>query len=56
MELNHAVVVVVQMTWGEPEYISLTVVVRCRMFLQFLDTILPVNPIEVIPEDASGVG
>ena len=35
---------------------SITVGVRRRIFIEYLDTILPVHPIEVIHEAASGAG
>ena len=44
------------MPQGDLAYASITVGVWIRMLLEYLDTILLVNPIEVIPEDDSGAG
>ena len=54
MELFHVVLVVVQMTRGDLASASLTVGVRHSIILWYLDTILPVHPIEVILEAAYG--
>ena len=55
-ELVCVVVKVVQILRGDLASASLTVGVRRRMFLEYMDNILPVHHIEVIPEDASVAG
>ena len=48
--LVHVVVVVVQLPQGDLKPASLTVGVWISIILRYLDTILPVHPIEVITE------
>ena len=52
--LIRVVVAVVCLPYGDLDSAYITVVVRCRMLLYYLNTILLVNTIEVIPEAASG--
>ena len=54
--LVRVVVAVVQLPRRELASKYLTVGVRRRMILYYIDTILSVHPIEVIPEAASGAG
>ena len=51
----HVVVAFVQIPWGYLVSTSITVGVRHRMILSYLDTILKVHPIEVILDANYGV-
>ena len=53
--LVRVVVAVIQLPRWDLESTSITVGVHRRILLYYLDTILPVNTIKVIPEDASEV-
>ena len=50
------IMLVIQLPWGDLSVACLTVRVRCGVFLQDLDAILPVHPMKVVPKSSSGVG